>query len=267
MAEVIDYRFRLRRGLAATWVSTNDVLLEGEFGLEKDTSRIKIGDGTTPWNSLPYWGDSTEVKTITSAATVTPSATDDVVIVSAQAAALTIANPAGTEAEGQGFLLRIKDNGTSRAITWGTAYRAVGGSLPAATVVGQWLYLPAAYNSTDDKWDVFLDATGSATGASVQTFTTASTITPAHDDDMVTISALASALTIANPTGSAVWADGFVLALKDNGTTRALTWGAGYRGMGASLSSSTTVGKWMYFPIQYNQADSKWDVFPPTVQQ
>lgn len=267
MADVIDYRFRLRRGLAATWTSTNDVLLEGEFGLEKDTSRVKIGDGSTPWNSLPYWGDSTEVQTITSAATVTPNATDDVVIVSAQAAALTVANPAGIEAEGQGFVVRIKDNGTSRALTWGSAYRAVGGTLPAWTVVGQWLYLPCAYNGTDDKWDVFLDQTGAASGAQVQTFTSVATVTPAHDDDMVVVSAQAAALMIANPTGLGAWGDGFVLALKDNDTSRTLTWGSDYRGMGAALSSATTVGKWMYFPVQLNQLDSKWDVLPPTVQQ
>lgn len=54
--EVIDYRFRLRRGMAATWTSLNDVLLVGEIGLEKDTGRTKIGDGTTPWNDLPYTG-------------------------------------------------------------------------------------------------------------------------------------------------------------------------------------------------------------------
>ena len=267
MAEVIDYRFRLRRGLAATWTSTNDVLLDGEFGLEKDTSRLKIGDGTTPWNSLPYWGDSTEVQTHTSTATITPNAADDVVVVSAQAAALTIANPTGTEAEGQGFLLRIKDNGTSRALTWGSEYRAIGGTLPTATAAGTWLYLPCTYNGTDDKWDVFFDQVGTADAAQVQSVTTASTVTPLHDDDMIVVSALAGALTIANPTGAAAWADGFVIALKDNGTARALTWGAAYRSMGAALPSTTTAGKWMYCPVSYNAVDSKWDVFPPTVQQ
>lgn len=54
MPEIVDYRFRLRRGLAATWAATNDVLLDGEFGLERDTGKLKIGDGVTPWNTLPY---------------------------------------------------------------------------------------------------------------------------------------------------------------------------------------------------------------------
>lgn len=50
-------RFRLKRDLAATWTSNNTVLLDSEIGYETDTSKIKIGDGTTPWVSLAYWGN------------------------------------------------------------------------------------------------------------------------------------------------------------------------------------------------------------------
>lgn len=54
MPPVINYRFKLRRGTAAQWQSTNGVLYAGEMGLETDTGRIKVGDGTTAWNLLPY---------------------------------------------------------------------------------------------------------------------------------------------------------------------------------------------------------------------
>lgn len=54
MPDVVNYRFRLRRGLAATWLSLNDILLGGEIGLETDTGKVKIGDGITPWNDLDY---------------------------------------------------------------------------------------------------------------------------------------------------------------------------------------------------------------------
>ncbi len=271
----IDIRVQLRRKTAAEWTSTNEVLLDSEWGYEHDTGKIKIGDGVTAWNALAYWGggggDSIQVQTFTSTATVTPEADDDLVIVSAQTGPLTVANPAGTATDGQGFVLRIRDNGTTRALTWGATYRAVGGTLPTTTTAGQWLYLPAAYNSADSKWDVFFDQVGTSTpadpGVQVQTFTSTATVTPAHDDDMVVISAQAAALTIANPSGASIWGDAFVLAIKDNGTAQALTWAAGYRGMGVSLSSTTTAGKWMYFPVSLNQVDSKWDVFPPTVQQ
>lgn len=49
---------KLRRGTAAQWTATNPVLAEGEFGAEKDTRKFKIGDGSTAWNSLQYWGGS-----------------------------------------------------------------------------------------------------------------------------------------------------------------------------------------------------------------
>ena len=45
---------QLRRGLAATWTSTNPVLAAGEMGLETDTRKMKVGNGTSPWNSLNY---------------------------------------------------------------------------------------------------------------------------------------------------------------------------------------------------------------------
>jgi hypothetical protein len=47
-------RMQQRRKTAATWTSTNEVLLAGELGVESDTSKWKVGDGTTAWNSLAY---------------------------------------------------------------------------------------------------------------------------------------------------------------------------------------------------------------------
>jgi hypothetical protein len=43
-----------KRGTASRWTSTNPILLAGEIGVETDTNKIKIGDGTTYWNSLGY---------------------------------------------------------------------------------------------------------------------------------------------------------------------------------------------------------------------
>lgn len=50
----IAYRFLLRRGLAATLASVNEVPLDGEMVIETDTRKFKFGDGTTAWNSLSY---------------------------------------------------------------------------------------------------------------------------------------------------------------------------------------------------------------------
>jgi formylmethanofuran dehydrogenase subunit D len=45
---------QIRRGLASTWTSLNPVLEAGEFGLETDTKKVKIGDGSTFWQDLKY---------------------------------------------------------------------------------------------------------------------------------------------------------------------------------------------------------------------
>jgi hypothetical protein len=94
------------------------------------------------------------IQTIASAATVTPTFSDDQVNVTAQAAALSLANPTGTAREGWGIVIRIKDNGTARGISYGTQYRAIGVTLPTTTVLGKTHYLGMVYNSADTKWDV-----------------------------------------------------------------------------------------------------------------
>lgn len=47
-------RFQVRRDTAANWASVNPVLLDGEYGRESDTDKVKIGDGVTVWNALAY---------------------------------------------------------------------------------------------------------------------------------------------------------------------------------------------------------------------
>lgn len=47
---------KMRRGPAAAWVLSNRVLAAGEFGVELDTGKFKIGNGTTAWSDLAYAG-------------------------------------------------------------------------------------------------------------------------------------------------------------------------------------------------------------------
>lgn len=44
-----------KRATAASWTSNNPTLLAGQLGWESDTNKLKIGDGTTAWNSLSYF--------------------------------------------------------------------------------------------------------------------------------------------------------------------------------------------------------------------
>jgi hypothetical protein len=94
------------------------------------------------------------VQTVVSSATVTPTASDDLVVITAQAAGLTLANPTGTFVQGQSMVIRIKDNGTARSIAYGVDYRAIGVTLPTTTVINKTTYLGCIYNSADSKLDV-----------------------------------------------------------------------------------------------------------------
>ena len=94
-------------------------------------------------------------QTTTSTATLTINSNlEDLGIITAQAAALTIAAPTGTPAQGQKLIFRIKDNGTARGITWNAIFRALGTTLPTTTVINKTTYVGCIYNSTDTKWDV-----------------------------------------------------------------------------------------------------------------
>lgn len=48
-------RLQLRRDTESNWVSNNPVLALGELGYATDTDVLKIGDGSTSWNSLDYF--------------------------------------------------------------------------------------------------------------------------------------------------------------------------------------------------------------------
>lgn len=89
------------------------------------------------------------IQSITSSATITPKVENDMVDVTALAEAVTFANPTGTAYNGRKLLIRIKDNGTARAITWGTNYVAGGVALPSTTVLSKILTLGFIYNTAN----------------------------------------------------------------------------------------------------------------------
>lgn len=56
MSQHVQFRpIKLRRDLASRWANVNPILAAAEPGFERDTGRLKIGDGVTPWNELPYF--------------------------------------------------------------------------------------------------------------------------------------------------------------------------------------------------------------------
>ena len=52
-------RMQILQGDAECFMSKNPILLSGELAYERDTGKIKIGDGLKPWKQLPYKIDQT----------------------------------------------------------------------------------------------------------------------------------------------------------------------------------------------------------------
>jgi hypothetical protein len=49
-------KIQLRRDSAADWSILNVILSEGEVGFETDTNKFKIGNGSSVWSELEYFG-------------------------------------------------------------------------------------------------------------------------------------------------------------------------------------------------------------------
>lgn len=140
-------KFLTTNGSAASWAAISQVPSQtGSAG------KYLYTDGTTAsWRNKNLVPSTT---TITSSSSVSPDVNSEATEITAQAGPLTIANPSGSWGRLQPHVLAIKDNGTARALTWDTKYRAASTTLPTTTVIGKYLYVAFIYNATDDKFDV-----------------------------------------------------------------------------------------------------------------
>jgi hypothetical protein len=85
-------QIQVRRGTASQWTSTNPTLASGEWGFETDTNKAKIGNGSSTWTSLSYFGGQgdvtlTGVQTLTNKTLTAPIIT---IATNAQAASYTL---------------------------------------------------------------------------------------------------------------------------------------------------------------------------------
>lgn len=81
----------------------------------------------------------------------------DIYTITAQAAAITsfTTNLSGTPDDGQKLIISITDNGTARAITWGSSFEASGTiSLPSTTVISKRLDVAFIWNAATSKWRI-----------------------------------------------------------------------------------------------------------------
>ena len=94
-----------------------------------------------------------------------------------------------------------------------------------------------------------------------QTVASSATVTPSWDnDDIVTITAQAVGLTLANPSGTPTDGQAIVIRILDNGTGRTIAYGNQYRAIGVTLLTTTTASKTSYLGGFWNAANSKFDI-------
>lgn len=155
-------------GSAVTFSGTVNVFVTYPSGksINEDASD-NVGIGTTaPAYKLEVVGKTyasggvvPRSTSITSASTITPTSdASDQYNVTALAVPATIASPSGTPTDSQKLIIRIKDDGTARGLTWTTgssgSYRTIGVTLPATTVISKTVYIGCIYNLADLRWDV-----------------------------------------------------------------------------------------------------------------
>jgi len=94
--------------------------------------------------------------------------------------------------------------------------------------------------------------------------TVASSATPAINTDttdVFTITALAAAITsmTTSLTGTPTTGQKLLIRILDNGTARAIAWGASFASRGATLPTTTVLGKYLYVGFLWNEVAADWD--------
>jgi hypothetical protein len=96
--------------------------------------------------------------------------------------------------------------------------------------------------------------------ARVQTVASSATITATSTNDIVTITAQAEGLTLANPTGTFTEGQSLIFRIKDNGTARTIGYGANFRAIGVTAPTTTVANKTTYIGCIFNSTDTKFDI-------
>lgn len=100
-----------------------------------------------------YDANTISVDTSATLTTLTPNGLFDAYELTAQAEALTIANPSTDYANFDGFILRIY-SASSQTLAFGDKYRAQGTALPASTTAGKVMVFVFLRDNSTDKYDV-----------------------------------------------------------------------------------------------------------------
>lgn len=140
--------------LVTTLKATAAVVTTGTSDLTIATP-LSLGGLDTKTSTYTNKRITKRVTTIASEATPTINTDNcDAVTITAQATAITsmTTNLSGTPTNFQTLIIRIKDNGTARAITWGSSFEAKGVALPTTTVLSKVLTVGLIYDTVTSKW-------------------------------------------------------------------------------------------------------------------
>lgn len=136
-------------------LKTDLVLVKGDVGLG---SVDNTSDATKASATTTFTNKRITKRTGTTTSSATPTINTDNVdfySITAQAAAITsfTTNLSGTPTEAQILWIAIKDDGTARAITWGSSFEASGNvALPTTTVISTRLDVGFVWNTATSKW-------------------------------------------------------------------------------------------------------------------
>lgn len=142
-----------------TTFSANVVL--GSSGLSSNGSFGTAGQILASNGTATYWSSTLAPRVNTATSTTTLNWNSDnyeQYQLTALSSICTISADSGTPVNGRKIIFRLEDNGNARALTWtngvSNSFRAIGTTLPTATVANKTVYVGAIYNSTDSRWDV-----------------------------------------------------------------------------------------------------------------
>jgi hypothetical protein len=94
----------------------------------------------------------------------------------------------------------------------------------------------------------------------VQTVTSSATVTAVSTNDLVNITAQATGLTLANPTGTFYNGQIVSFRIKDNATPRTIAYGAKFKAFGSALPTTTVASKITLLSAMYNSVADTFEM-------
>jgi hypothetical protein len=166
----MSVQIQIRRGNAIDWTNANPILAQGEIGFELDTNKIKIGNGSTAWNSLSYSGlVASDLNDYLKINNVLGTANE--IEISVSSGSLTIGLPSTINADTSGNAATATKLATTRAITLtgdvtGTANFDGSASAGISSTLANTAVTPASYGSASAVPTFTVDSKGRLTAAS-----------------------------------------------------------------------------------------------------